>query len=172
MGKDEQGRVVYQNVWPGWMDLEDLIYRPVLQKAAITLVAGLTRLVDQMYVTRSVLKGLLELGAFLGRICDHLLDAVLLFFRRTTHRSRTERHVYLIGSRLSRTLGKLLDNVTELLNHTIFRQKPIEHSFVVTFAEWEEMIHRTNRLISVSLSFGLMLAAIGLALTLIYLLWW
>lgn len=172
MGKDEQGRVVYQNVWPGWMDLEDLIYRPVLQKAAITLVAGLTRLVDQMYVTRSVLKGLLELGAFLGRILDHLLDAVLLFFRRTTHKSRTERHVYLIGSRLSRTLGKLLDNVTELLNHTIFRQKPIEHSFVVTFAEWEEMIHRTNRLISVSLSFGLMLAAIGLALTLIYLLWW
>ena len=50
--------------------------------------------------------------------------------------------------------------------------EPIERSFVVTFAEWEEMMRRTNRLISVSLSFGLMLAAIGLALTLIYLLWW
>ncbi len=115
---------------------------------------------------------MLEVMAFLSRICDHLLDAVLLLFRRTTHKSRTERHVYLIGTRLSRTLGKLLDNIIKILNHTIFRQKPIEHSFVVTFAEWEEMIHRTNRLIGASLSFGLWMAAIGFALTLIYLLWW
>lgn len=172
MGKDEQGRVVYRNVWPGWMDLEELIYRPVLQKAAITLVAGVCRLIDQMYVTQGILKGILEVGAFFCRICDHLLDTILLFFRKTTHRSRTERHVYLIGTKLSRTLGKLLDNIVKVLNHTIFRQKPIEHSFVITFAEWEEMIRRTNRLISVSLSFGLMLAAIGFALTLIYLLWW
>ena len=32
MGKDTKERVVYQNIWPGWMDLEDLIYRPMLQK--------------------------------------------------------------------------------------------------------------------------------------------
>ena len=172
MGKDTKERVVYQNIWPGWMDLEDLIYRPVLQKAVITLVAGVCKMVDQMYICRGILKGVLEVMAFLSRICDHLLDAVLLLFRRTTHKSRTERHVYLIGTRLSRTLGKLLDNIIKILNHTIFRQKPIEHSFVVTFAEWEEMIHRTNRLIGASLSFGLWMAAIGFALTLIYLLWW
>lgn len=65
-----------------------------------------------------------------------------------------------------------LDYVIEVLNHTIRKKNPIEHSFVVAFAEWEEVFRRTNRLISASLSFGLMLAAIGLGLTLIYLLWW
>lgn len=172
MGKDDDQETVYLNVWPGWMDLEDLIYRPVLQKAAITVVAGICRIVDQMYLTRTALKVLLNLGAFFSRICDHLMDGILLGLRSTTHKSRTERHVYLIGSKFSRTVGTILDNFAGVLNRTIFRNRPIERSFVVTFAEWEEVMHKTNRLISASLSFGLMLAAIGLALTLIYLLWW
>ena len=41
---------LYQNIWPGWMDLEDLIYRPVLQKAVITLVTGVCKMVEQMYI--------------------------------------------------------------------------------------------------------------------------
>lgn len=172
MGKDDYQEQVYLNVWPDWMDIEDLIYRPVLQKAAITLVAGLCRIVDQMYVTQMVLKASLNICAFFSRICDHLGDSVILLLRSTTHRSRTEQHVYLIGSRLSRTLGTILDNFAKVLNRTVLKKKPIKHSFVVTFAEWEEVMHKTNRLISASLSFGLMLAAIGLSLTLIYLLWW
>lgn len=172
MGKDDYQEMVYLNVWPGWMDLEDLIYRPVLQKAAITLVAGLCRIVDQMYLTQWILRALLEISAFLSRCCDYLMDSILVFFRSTTHRSRTERHVYLIGTRFSRTAGTILDNFTHVLNRTVFRKRPIERSFVVTFAEWEEVANKTNRLISVSLSFGLMLAAIGLGLTLVYLLWW
>ena len=170
MEKDD--KQTYLNIWPGWMDLEDLIYRPVLQKAAITLVAGLCRLVDQMYLTQYFLKALLEIAAFLSRGCDHLMDTLLLFFRSTTHRSRTEKHVYLIGTKFSRTIGTILDNFAGVLNRTVLRSNPIERSFVVTFAEWEAVIGKTNRLISASLSFGLMLAAIGLALTLIYLLWW
>ena len=170
MEKDD--KQTYLNIWPGWMDLEDLIYRPILQKAAITLVAGLCRLVDQMYLTQYFLKALLEIAAFLSRGCDHLMDTLLLFFRSTTHRSRTEKHVYLIGTKFSRTIGTILDNFAGVLNRTVLRSNPIERSFVVTFAEWEAVIGKTNRLISASLSFGLMLAAIGLALTLIYLLWW
>lgn len=172
MGKNEKQELVYLNVWPSWMDVEDLIYRPVLQKAAITLVAGLCKLLDQMYVTRMLLKALLNMMAFFSRICDHLMDGIILLFRSTTHKSRTERHVYLIGSKLSRTFGTILNNIVSMMNRTVLKNRPIEKSFVVTFAEWEEVVHRTNRFISVSLSFGLMLAAIGLALTLIYLLWW
>lgn len=172
IGKNDDQEQVYLNVWPGWMDLEDLIYRPVLQKAAITIVAGLSRLIDQMYLTQMLLKALLNVMAFFSRICDHLVDGILLFFRSTTHRSKTEQHIYLIGSKFSRTLGRILDNFVRVLNRTVLKRRPIEHSFVVTFAEWEEVMHKTNRLISASLSFGLMLAAIGLALTLVYLLWW
>lgn len=172
IGKNDEQEQVYLNIWPGWMDIEDLIYRPVLQKAAITIVAGLSRIIDQMYLTQMCLRVLLNICAFFSRICDHLMDGILLFFRSTTHRSKTEQHIYLIGTRLSRTFGTILDNFVKVLNRTILKKRPIERSFVVTFAEWEEVMHKTNRLISASLSFGLMLAAIGLAMTLVYLLWW
>lgn len=170
MSRDSEKK--YLNIWPTWMDLEDLIYRPVLQKALLTLVSGVAKLVDQMYVTRLCLKGLLNVAAVISRACDHLMDGILLLFRSTTHRSSTERHVYLIGSKFSRALGTVLDNIVGVLNRTFYKNTPIEKSFVVTFAEWEEVMHKTNRLISVSLSFGLMMAAIGFGLTLIYLLWW
>ncbi len=172
MGKDEKGRTCYVDVWPQWLDLEDLVYRPVLTKAAAALAGYLCGLADRLYLVQNLLKGLLEISAFLSRACDYLVDTMLVLFRSTTHKSRTERHVYLIGSVFSRTLGKILDQIVRILNHTIRRRNPIERSFVVTFAEWEEMMYRTNRLIGASLSFGLMLAAIGLALTLVYLLWW
>ncbi len=172
MGKDEKGRTCYLNVWPGWLDLEDLVYRPVFAKAAAAFAGYFCGLADRLYLVQNLLKGALEVSAFLSRVCDYLMDTVLVLFRSTTHKSRTERHVYLIGSVFSRTLGKILDQIVRVINHTIRRKNPIERSFVVTLAEWEEMINRTNRLIGASLSFGLMLAAIGLALTLVYLLWW
>ena len=172
MGKNERQEQVYRDLWPSWLDLEGLAYRPALQKGAVTVSAVVCGAVDRLYITTAVLKAGLAVAAFLSRACDHLADGIVVFFRRTTHKSRTEQHVYLIGTRFSRTLGRILDNFTGALNRTIFRKNPITHSFVVTFAEWEEVVHRTNRLISVSLSFGLMLAAIGLGLTLVYLLWW
>ena len=173
MGKDEKGRMIYKDLWPGWLDLEDRLYRPVFQKAAVTVAAAVCSLADRLYVIQTLLKGLFGVAAFLSRVCDYLMDSVLVCFRRTTHKNRTERHVYLIGTKVSRTLGMVLDYfVKNVWNRTVRRKNPIERSFVVTFAEWEEMFRRTNRLISVSLSFGLMLAAIGLGLTLVYLLWW
>lgn len=172
MGKDDYQEEVYLNVWPNWVDIEDFIYRPVLQKAAVTIVAGICRLIDQMYVMQGILKASLNILAFFSRICDHLMDSILLFFRSTTHRSATEKHLYLIGTKFSRTAGLILDKFMDALNKTIFRKKPIKHSFVVAFAEWEEVVYKTNRLIGASLSFGLILAAIGLSITLIYLLWW
>lgn len=168
----EDGREIYRDVWPVWLDLEEIFYRPVFQKAAAAVAGCVCGVIDRMYVAKGILRGIMEVSAFFSRICDYLVDTVIVCFRSTTHKSRTERHVYLIGTKFSRTLGMILDSVIRILNRTVRKKNPIEHSFVVTFAEWEEVVRRTSRLISVSLSFGLMLAAIGLGLTLVYLLWW
>ncbi|MCD8197884.1 MAG: sodium:proton antiporter [Lachnospiraceae bacterium] len=196
MGRNESGETCYKDLWPAWLDLEERVYRPVFQKGAVsvcgfvcglvdrlTLTKTLLRcatnlgsiacgILDRLYLVKAFLRGLMGFTALLSRACDYLVDYVLVFFRRTTHRSTTERHVYLIGSRFSRVAGTLLDRVAAVLNCTILRRRPIRSSFVVRFAEWEEVMHKTNRMISVSLSFGLMLAIIGLGLTLVYLLWW
>lgn len=43
MKTDEQGNRVYRNAWPSWLDLEKLIYRPVLFRAVPFLCAFLFR---------------------------------------------------------------------------------------------------------------------------------
>ena len=173
MGNAEKGELRYKDLWPKWLDLEEKLYRPVIQRGAAAAAGFVCGLTDRLFVVQALLKGSFAAAAFLSRCCDYLLDSLLVLLRRTTHRSRTERHVYLIGTWFSRALGMVLDYfIKNVLNRTIRRKNPIERSFVVTCAEWEEVFRRTNRLISVSLSFGLMLAAIGLCLTLVYLLWW
>ncbi len=170
-GRDGQRENTYLDRWPRWMDMEKLVYRPLLSGMA-TVAGGVCTVLDRLYVVRAALRTLMGVSAFVCRLCDRLMDSVLVFFRSTTHKSRTEKHVYLIGTRFSRTVGRILDNFTRVLNRTILKKQPIEYSFVVTFSEWEEAMRKTSRLISASLSFGLILAAIGLGLTLVYLLWW
>ncbi len=172
METDENGNRVYRDAWPAWLDLEDRVYRPLFQKAAVAVAGAVCGALDRLYLVWMSLKGLLNVSAFLCRVCDYLMDGIVVLLRSTTHKSRTDQRVYLIGTKLSRTLGTILDNLTGVLNRTIFRSNPIRHSFVVSFAEKEEVMVKTSRMIGASLSFGLMLAAIGLALTLIYLLWW
>jgi hydrogenase-4 component B len=164
MSKEKGKEQVYLDLWPRWLDLEDRIYRPVLQ-AILAVAGGICGVIDRLYLTSNLLTILLNMGAFFSRCCDHLVDGILLFFRSTTHKSHTEQHVELIGTKFSRMAGTILDRI-------FLRNNRTGRSFVVIFAEWEEVINKTNRLIGASLSFGLMLAAIGLALTLVYLLWW
>ena len=69
------------------------------------------------------------------------------------------------------TLGRFCDRVHWLLNHTVRRKNPKEHrSYVYTFAEKEREAVAAGRLITASLSFGLLLACVGLVATLAYLL--
>ncbi len=195
MGTDEKGNQVYLDLWPKWLDLELSVYRPVLQVGAIEAMGLIGRLVDRLYITKAILragmalaeylskwidhlyvtgmilKGGMGVLAFLSRCLDYLVDSVLVLLRSTTHRSKTETHMFLIGTKFSRMAGRILDRGVQFLNRTVWKKRPRTQSFVVTFAEWEAMLLRTNRLIGASLSFGLMLAAVGLSLTLIYLLW-
>lgn len=66
MAEDENGNRVYINAWPSWLDLENLIYRPLL------------------------LIVLPFIGAFFGRICDSLVDAVVALARKTIMRVNKE----------------------------------------------------------------------------------
>ncbi|MDO4490358.1 MAG: proton-conducting transporter membrane subunit [Lachnospiraceae bacterium] len=170
MEKNEKGQKEYISIVPNLNFWEELLHQPGLKKVCTAVVASAAGLIDHMNPMLFLVDLFLTVTAFLSRVCDHFVDAVVLFFRSTTHRSRTEQHLYLIGTKLSRTLGRILDRFVKVLNYTFFRANPIEKSFVVTFAEWEELIKKTNRIFSVSLSFGLFLTSLGLAFTMIYLL--
>ena len=57
--KKENGKTVYINVWPEWLDLEDSFYRPV------------------------IMVGLVNVLAFIFRICDKLIDGIVSILRST-----------------------------------------------------------------------------------------
>lgn len=135
------------NVIPAWCDLERNVYRPLLLRV-LPAAAGLV-----------------------CRLVDNSLDGLVVLLRRTVlaNLGRPKRPV--AGLEITDTLGRLADSVLWLINHTVRRKKPIEHrSFVYSFAEYEREAVVSTRLITASMSFGLLLACIGLVLTLLYLL--
>lgn len=144
--KKENGRKVYVNRIPAWMDLEDAVYRPVFF-SAIPFVLAL-----------------------LSRICDTLVDGIAGVLRATIFAPRRKKMSLRVGTKLTHMFGTAMDGIVFVLNKTLFHNHPIKKSFVSVFAVSEMEARQTFSLITGSVSFGLLLAAMGLALSLIYLL--
>jgi len=144
--KRENERRVYVNRIPAWIDLEDSVFRPVF------------------------LHGLVFVLAFFCRICDTLVDGVAALLRATVFAPRKRKMSIWVGTKVTHMFGTAMDAVVSVLNRTVFRAHPIEKSFVSVFAVSELEARQTFSLIIGSVSFGLLLAATGLAISLIYLL--
>lgn len=144
--KKERKNTVYVNRIPAWMDLEKSVYRPVLL-SFLPFVFGL-----------------------FSRICDTLVDGFAALMKGTVLAPRKNRMAIWVGTRVTHMLGSFMDGIVFLLNKTIFRNHPIKRSFVSLFAVSEQEAKQTFALITGSVSFGLLLAATGLVITLLYLL--
>ena len=144
--KKEDGKRVYVNRIPAWFDLEDFCYRPVL-----------------LYFLPFVC-------ALVCRVCDNFIDGIAALLKNTVLAPRKRRMSIWVGTRLTHMLGTAMDAVVSVLNKTLLRKNPIKKSFVSVFAVSELEAKQTFSLITGSVSFGLLLAAMGLVITLLYLL--
>ena len=144
MMKKEAGEKVYVNRWPEWLDLENLIYRPLLLK---------------------------WLPVVFGTICRFFsdTDGILLFFRKTLYREKPTEQLY-IGTRMTYKFGRIANFGVKVLNRTVRKNHPVTTDYVVTFAKLYELNKRRNRMIESSLSYGLLLFCVGICITMIYLL--
>lgn len=138
----------YVDRWPSWLDLENLLYRPVLQVALPGICGAVCGFVDR-YLVSSLVTVFLTVSAVLCRGMDQMADGIIRAARFSTH-SQIPRAGGMEEKRGKRTgaLGK----------------------WNVSFARTKERIQRNGRMVEESFSFGLMLFAIGLCLTLGYLL--
>lgn len=148
MMKEQDGVREYKDCWPKWLDLEELLYRPLL----LTILPFLAR--------------------FFCRILDSLADGVILLLRKTLYRDRKIPHELAEGSEFTHILGAALDFLRKI-KRKILRQKAPEHetSYEHKLAMQREKFMETNAIIQRSLSFGLLLFYVGLVFTLIYLLY-
>lgn len=142
----ENGEKVYVNRWSRWLDLENMIYRPVLLKA-LPFVFG-----------------------FLCRVLDSGVDAVVVFLRKTVYRDSRLPQELEEGNLITHVTGCAVNILQNLGNRSIWRKRrrsvDYEHRFAMIYQELSE----DSRIIGRSLSFGLLLFCVGLLLTVIYLL--
>ena len=144
--KKEKVGYQYKDCFPKWLDLEEILYRPLLG-------------------------GMLPfLGALLCRAISQITDGLVVFLHLTLLKPAKTRQYTPVGSRFTDMLGMIADDIVWALNKTILRKNPVETSFVEIFALVRMEVRRTNRLVGRSVSFGLLMASIGLLIMLWYLL--
>lgn len=139
---------VYINAWPGWLDLENMVYRPIVLQF-LPFVCGIA-----------------------CRVLDCALDTIVVVFRKTIYSDSPLPHTRPEGNAVTERMGKLFNGIQGITNALSRGKKQENKDYVHILAVKNEEFKETNRIIQRSLSFGLMLFGIGLCLTLIYIIWW
>lgn len=136
----------YLNRWPEWLDLENLLYRPVLQTALPGVCGAVCEFVDR-YVVSVPTTVFLAVSSVVCRGMDQMADGVVRAARETTHGQIPRADV----RKRRRMSGGIFDSGKRAV------------------CRMSDRIMRNGRLVEESFSFGLMLFALGLCMTLGYL---
>ena len=143
--RKENGVRVYADRWPVWLDLENLIYRPVLNMIT-WMVTGIVRCIGE------------------------IPERIILLMRGTAFSKVHARRTVPVGNRFTYGLGLAMNGLAQALNATVLKRRPMRTDFeYVLDASWREFASGTRR-ITASISFGLLLLCIGLFVTCLYLL--
>lgn len=139
------GEKYYINRMPVWLDLENLIYRPVLLKI-LPFALGV-----------------------LCRFLDSLVDTIVVVLRKTVYRDEKLPHERPEGNVFTHLAAFTASFFERLCNLLLRRKNPkkedYEHKLALVHEEWRE----NNMMITRSMSFGLLLFCVGLILTVAYL---
>lgn len=134
----------YVDLWPKKLDLEDMIYRPLL------------------------LVILPNIGTFFSRFTENIVDSFVVLMRKTFYSDRPIPHEYVEGNSMTHLMGDALDNAHHRLAH---EDRDALHSYEHRLANRRLRDSENFNIITRSLSFGLALASIGLLCTIGYLLY-
>lgn len=138
----------YVDRWPGWLDMEHLLYRPLL------------------------LGFLPVLCGIVCRIFDSVVDIAVVILRKTLYRDSPLPYERREGNAATEFIGKTTNALQTVRNRLWGRKRQSHKEFVHLTAARVEDFRESFMIIQRSLSFGLLMFGIGLALTLIYILWW
>lgn len=158
---------VYINAWPSWLDLENLIYRPLLLKVLPFLSMVVCRVFDRM--TDTLAKILPFIGLVFFRIFDTSTDGVTVFLRKTLYKDSPLPYEHPEGDFFTDLFGNFLNAITHFWNHLLGREEK-NRNYVHILAMRKVAVDTSNELIQRSLSFGLLLAGLGFLLVMFYLL--
>ncbi len=160
----------YINAWPTWLDLENLVYRPLLMVVLPGLFGTICKVLDEL--PERVFHAVLPLAGIVCRSFDSLVDLLVVALRKSIYRDSPLPHELAEGNVLTHCAGCVMNLFRRLLNATVRRKHPVEVDYEHVLAVKRESIKESNIVIGRSLSFALLLLCIGFMLTLFYLIWW
>lgn len=162
----------YVDRWPGWLDLENMIYRPVLLGLLPGVFGAVCSFLDR-YLISTIVTVFLSVSAVVCRAMDSLADGFIRLARGTTHRQLAEPVIRHEDDQAAIVLGAFLDKMSLAgyrLSGGAKRKKARPQSHIPELMQKEEVLLHVGKMVEDSFSFGLMLFCIGLCLTLGYLL--
>ena len=146
--KKENGVMKYVDRWPKWLDIEEMLYRPVFLKILPTMLG------------------------VLSRILDSFVDSTVVLLRKSVYAESPIPHPRKEGNALTAAIGHLMNGWQRAANHLWKRKNPSQKDYVHAAAILNEKFKESNMIIQRSLSFGLLLVCIGLCMTLVYIIFW
>ena len=157
----------YRALFPKWLDLENLLFRPVLLKLLPTVLGGLCAMLDR--VMDITARAAVIIGGAAASFLDAGIDTIVIVLRKTVYKDSPEPTEAEEGNALTRFFGRIANRIAWLLNLFVRRDDPnttdYEHKYALAYESFKE----NTGLIARSLSYGLILFCIGLLMTLIYL---
>lgn len=144
--KRKNGQKVYVNRWHKYLDLENIIYRPILLYA-LPFVFGV-----------------------ICRALDSLVDGIVVLLRKTIYKDSKLPHELEEGTYITHLAGSFVNKLEGLANVTIWRKRPKKVDYTHKYAMIYEELSEDGTIVGRSLSFGLLLFCIGLIITVVYLL--
>lgn len=138
----------YVDLWLQWLDLENMIYRPVL------------------------LRFLPFLCAVICRVFDSAPDAIVVALRKSIYKDSKIPYERPEGTKVTELAGSVMNFFQKLANQTFRRKQPVQKDYVHILAVLYEELRENHMIIARSLSFGLLLFGIGFGLTMVYIIWW
>ena len=124
-GKSAATQKIYVDLWPNGLDLEDLIYRPMLLKILPGIGGSIASLFAGNVITAPLAKGIFQIGKQLATFFSVSFDGLLIVLRRTILRekphktgSRNHTRAYTRVKKAQYATSPILDNFSFALMMT------------------------------------------------------
>ena len=173
MEPDGAGSRRYADRWPSWLDLENRIYRPVLQVALPAVFGTVFGFVDR-YLVPAATTVFLTVSTFIGRVMDSGVDWLVRIARLTTHKQLPASKEPHDSNLAAHVLGGVIDAARAFRSRLPWNRReklPVREPATARLVRREEQFKGNMHLIQESFSYGLMLVCAGLCVTLLYLIW-
>lgn len=154
----------YVNRWPKSADLEELLYRPLLQKWLPGALGWVSALFGENKLTAPLAKGTLRVSGILGRLLGDLPDALVLLAAKTVYRPTREQSDDKVYASVAYRLGKDID----LLATHRGKEQPGGRHYAHLVYRSLDTLKKTTARITGNLSFALLMLCAAICVVFIY----